>query len=92
MDRDLAFRKLLVALPIILANGICTVDGLIWLFSENPRHAETGKRLKLAQPVVHDASQPSSAGPPRRSILNILAPSIWPAYPAVSTNSSPPNP
>ncbi|MBS1161342.1 MAG: hypothetical protein H6R15_3761 [Proteobacteria bacterium] len=50
MDRDVAFRRLLVALPIILAVGICAVDGLICLFSEKPARTETGKSPKPAEP------------------------------------------
>lgn len=50
MDRDVAFRRLLVALPTILAVGICTVDGLICLFSEKPARTETGNSLKPAGP------------------------------------------
>jgi hypothetical protein len=48
MDHDLAFRRLLVALPIILAVGICTVDGLIWLISPNSTW--------LAKPAASTAS------------------------------------
>ena len=58
MDRDLAFRRLLVALPIILAGGICTVDSLIWLFSEKPARTEAGNSLKPAEPPNAKTSHP----------------------------------
>jgi len=75
MARDRVFRNLLVALPIILAGGICTVDGLIWLFSEKPQRVIANESPMPAEPALHVASQPGPAhrvGTPGISMASLI--------------------
>jgi iron complex transport system substrate-binding protein len=74
MERDRVFRNLLVALPVILAVGICTVDGLIWLLTEKPQRAETDESPKPAPPFR--ATSPSGSvqrvGTPGISMASLI--------------------
>ncbi len=75
MKRDRLFRNLLVALPLILALGICTVDGLIWLLTENSHRSEKGESPKPAVPPFHATRTSGSAqrvGTPGISMASLI--------------------
>lgn len=75
MDRDRVFRNLLVALPLILAGGICAVDGLIWLLSEKPLRVIASESPEPVAPAGHIASRPALAqrvGTPGISMASLI--------------------